>query len=155
MDTSNKDEVRVIIALGVVAIILTYLQIKGSNAGGIIPIQQLVAIPFVVSAISSTVYFTLFLFAFYILLLALALGMDGWYQESWGANVLKDFADIYFGIASAFLAIIGILTFVFLFVETPTGGTAIGSLAGYFVSEILFTSVAALILFALFKDNKY
>ena len=111
LKVTPKDEVRVIIALGILASILVYDQLKAGNIGLIA--SQPVTAP-IYPVVAFLIVLELFMLSMYLLFLTVALGLDVFDMADRGKNLLKEFADIYFGIGAVLLLALAVAVYAYL-----------------------------------------
>lgn len=156
MDTNSKDEIRVIIAFGVLAGILAYFQLKTST-GGFFLIQPTTAnlansTPYL--AIEYGLYIELFIFSIYLLFFSLAMGFDALFEEGMFFRVLKDFADVIFFWGSVGFVPLSIDVLIYLSVESnPSASSAVFDSATYLGLVILVLALTFMFYIA-FKAHR-
>ncbi|MDE1852581.1 MAG: hypothetical protein KGI38_02405 [Thaumarchaeota archaeon] len=107
--TSTEDEVKTVVALGVVGSILVYFQLRQAHAP-VLPIARPVVSP-LTPIIHGLVNIDLFLFSVYLLFLIVALGVNILPRFHRSAQRWKEYADAYFLLGSV-MTIVLVLTVI-------------------------------------------
>jgi hypothetical protein len=157
LDTTSKDEVRVIIAFGILAGILAYFQLKTTTTGGFFLIQPTTAnLTNSASylAIEYGLYIELFVFSMYLLFFSLAMGLDALFENGVAFRVLRDFANVVFFWGSFGLVPLSVSVLGYLAVESnPNASSAVLDSATYLGFVMLVLLLTALFFLA-FKTRR-
>jgi hypothetical protein len=147
-NSDSHDEERVIIALGILAGILAFFQLKASDAK-YLPFTLYAPATAYLSQIQYELVGILLAFSIYLFLFTLALGWDALGAGNWVYQLLKDWADVCFWLGSFILIPFVVDTFLFLESEVgPTGAnpnTNSAAYAGFIILFIVLTLIVAVI----------
>jgi hypothetical protein len=122
LGSDPEDEIKAIVALGIVAGILVYLQIIGTGHG-ILPGSGIQP-TFWGGIIGLFIYLELVVFGLYVVLLTLSLGIKPFKLDEVWADTSKSYADVFFGIGAVLLFPFAVVSWFYLAIK---GGSASGA----------------------------
>jgi len=96
----------------------------------------------------------LFFFSAYVLLLTLALGIDGFKEDSRVADAPKDLGDAFFGIGSVFLVVLALVVWAYLAEEFAASNGANFFISANYLFFIGFFVIVAATLVAIRRERE-
>ncbi len=147
MEYDSKDEIKAVVALGIIAGILVYFQIIGSG-GSILPNSKGPTDWGYV--VNFAVYVEMFVFGTYLLFLTVSLGADSLKWSERSPRFLKDYADIFFGIGAIIAIPLAVSVWVYLYQQ------ALNSTGVFYFFETAFViSIVVIFAFAIIYYSKH